>query len=129
MGPNYVGAVADQNIQGDNKRFFYALYRDDVGNLYYWKVDQYSDNAAYVVNNPGLAPNDFQEFEYGVDFFDGRLATDHSRPYSNLAFDQYRWDSQNINYYINNTQGNANNGQFVARINAPYTYPAGSQIS
>jgi len=128
MGPQYVGAVGEQNVLGDNKRFFYALYRDDVGNLYYWKVDQLTDTAGYVVNNPGLAQNDFQEFEYGVDFFDGRLATDHSRPYTNLAFDQYRWDNQNINYYISTASG-ANKGQFVARINQPYTYTAGQQIS
>ena len=105
MGPQYVGAVGEQNILGDNKRFLYALYRDDVGNLYYWKVDQLTDTAGYVVNNPGLSQNDFQEFEYGVDFFDGRLATDHSRPFSNLAFDQYRWDNQNINYYISTASG------------------------
>jgi len=128
MGPQYVGAIGEQNVFGDNKRFFYALYRDDVGNLYYWKIDQLTDTASYVVNNPGLAQNDFQEFEYGVDFFDGRLATDHSRPYSNLAFDQYRWDTQNINYYISTASGSTK-GQFVARVNQPYTYSAGQQLS
>ena len=60
--------------------------------------------------------NNFENFEYGVDFFDGRLATDHSRPYTNLYFDQYRWDNKNSYYYIDN-QGN-----LVVRINSTYVY-------
>jgi hypothetical protein len=120
---HYVGVVNDASIYGEGKRYFYALYRDDVGNLFYWKVDNLSDTASYAVNNAGLAQNDFDQFEYGVDYFDGRLAVDHSRPYTNLAFDQYRWDNQNIYYYLNS------NGEFVARINQVYTYPAGIQLS
>jgi hypothetical protein len=120
MGPNYVGGLGDQNIYGDNKRFFYGLRRSDPdGTLYFTRIDNLTDNATYTINTPGLAQNDFNEFEYGQDFFDGRLAADHSRPYSNLYFDQYRWDTQNIYYYINS------NGEFVARVNAAYSsYPA-----
>ena len=46
------------------------------------KVDQLQDQDTVTINNPGLNENDFKEFEYGVDFFDGRLESDHSRPYS-----------------------------------------------
>ena len=120
----YVGGDLDYSaILGEGKRYFYALFRDDEGTLFYWKIDNLTDNASYVVNNPGLPENDFEEFEYGIDYFDGRLSEDHSRPYSNLAFDQYRWDNQNINYYMNS------NGEFVAVVNQSYTYEAGQQLS
>ena len=119
---HYIGLDPSQYV-GDSKRYFYALYRDDTGTLYYWKIDNLTDTAAYTVNNPGLAENDFQDFAYGVDYFNGRLASDHSRPYSNLAFDQYRWDNLNINYYMNA------NGEFVARVNQGYTYDPSQIIS
>lgn len=119
----YIGQGADSGVLGDQKRYLYALYRDDVGDLYYWKIDNLTNDGSYFVNNPGLAQNDFEDFEYGVDFFDGRLADDHSRPYPNLAFDQYRWDNRNIYYYINES------GDFCAKINQAHVYPADQIIS
>jgi hypothetical protein len=114
---NYVGNYDTSKALGDNKRFFYALRRTDDGTLYFTRVDQLTSTESITINNPGLPPDDFNEFEYSVDFFDGRLETDHSRPYTNLYFDQWRWDNQNIYYYLNA------NGEFVARVNGPvYTY-------
>ena len=75
-----------------------------------------SSSASISINVAGNNGNNFENFEYGVDFFDGRLATDHSRPYTNLYFDQYRWDNKNSYYYIDN-QGN-----LVVRINSTYVY-------
>lgn len=115
----YVGQEAiGQGLLGEgNVRYFYGMRRTDDGVLYFTKVDQLADNdTAITVNNPGLAENDFEEFEYGVDYFDGRLADDHSRPYSNLYFDQYRWDTVNAYYYING------NGELIVRLNKAYTY-------
>jgi hypothetical protein len=86
-----------------NPRYFYGLQRKDDGTLSFFKVDQLSSSASIAVNVPGPSANNFENFEYGVDFFDGRLATDHSRPYPNLVFDQYRWDSKNCYYYLDNT--------------------------
>ena len=81
-----------------NPRYFYAIRRDDDGLLFFSKIDQLTDLGTITINNSGLTENDYTEFEYGVDFFDGRLAEDHSRPYSNLQWDQYRWDSKNVYY-------------------------------
>jgi hypothetical protein len=64
-----------------------------------------------------LQENDYPDFEYGVDFFDGRLEEDHSRPYANLQWDQYRWDNKNVYYYINTA------GEFIVRVNQSYVYP------
>lgn len=109
-------------LGADNPRFMYALRRTDEGDLYFAKIDQIKDVDGVIINNPGLTQNDFQDFEYGVDFFDGRQEVDHSRPYSNLQWDQYRWDNKNIYYYID-AEGN-----FVVRVNQQYTYPPGSQV-
>ena len=100
-----------------NPRYFYAIRRDDEGLLYFSKIDQLTDLGSITINNSGLTENDYTDFEYGVDFFDGRLAEDHSRPYSNLQWDQYRWDSKNVYYYINTA------GEFIVRINQAYVYP------
>jgi hypothetical protein len=125
----YAGNEFNLNdLLGDgNPRYLYALARQDGGTndgtLYFYKVDQLTSNATLILNNPGSSTNNFENFEYGVDFFDGRLATDHSRPYTNLAFDQYRWDNKNCYYYIDNT------GELVVRINQAYNYPSNQIIS
>jgi 50S ribosomal subunit-associated GTPase HflX len=89
--------------------------------MIYNKIDQLKDVDTITINNPGASVDDFTEFEYGVDFFDGRLESDHSRPYDNLEWDQYRWDNKNAYYYVNE------NGELVVRINQAYKYDA-SQI-
>jgi hypothetical protein len=113
----YIGAVSATELLGNNNpRFFYALRRTDEGTLYFEKIDQLIDVDSVTINIAGNSANNFEDFEYGVDFFDGRLAEDHSRPYTNLKFDQYRWDARNMYYYINA------NGELVARINQAYSY-------
>jgi hypothetical protein len=110
-----------------NPRYLYGLQRVDGGandgTLYFYKIDQLSSTASLTLNVPGSSANNFENFEYGVDFFDGRLATDHSRPYPNLVFDQYRWDNKNCYYYIDSA------GELVVRINQSYTYSALQIIS
>jgi hypothetical protein len=115
------GEIALNDILGEgNPRFFYALRRQDdgtnTGNLYFTKIDQLSSTDTITLNAPGTSDNNFESFEYGIDFFDGRLASDHSRPYPNLSFDQYRWDGKNCYYYINA------NGELIVRINQVYPY-------
>jgi hypothetical protein len=115
----YIGNENDLSdlVGPDNRRYFYALRRDDEGLLFLAKIDQIHDTDTITINNSGLTENDYTEFEYGVDFFDGRLAEDHSRPYSNLQWDQYRWDNKNMFYYLNEK------GEFIARLNQRYIYP------
>jgi hypothetical protein len=116
----YIGNEnTSQSLLGpDEVRYFYGLSRDAAGTLKFTRIDQLLGLDTLTVNNLGPASENFENFEYGVDFFDGRDATDHSRPYENLNFDQYRWDNKNIYYYINAQ------GQLVARTNQAYTnYP------
>ena len=121
---HYVGQTPGiSELLGEGQpRYFYALRRTEDGTLFFAKIDQLKDVDTITINNPGASADDFTEFEYGVDFFDGRLAEDHSRPYSNLEWDQYRWSGRNIYYYIND------NGEFVVRLNNEYVYPADSIV-
>jgi hypothetical protein len=102
----------------NNPRYFYALRRTEQGDLYFAKIDQIKDSDTIVINDPGLTENNFEDFQYGVDFFDGRTEAEHDRPFTNFHWDQYRWDSKNTFYYIND------NGEFVVRINQQYKYDA-----
>ena len=123
----YVGGEISLNdmLGEGNPRYLYALSRHDGGTddgtLYFFKIDQLRDTDTITLNEPGSSDNNFEQFEYGIDFFDGRLASDHSRPYPNLAFDQYRWDGKNCYYYINAS------GELVVRINQVYAY-SGDEI-
>jgi hypothetical protein len=121
----YVGGEISLNdILGEgNPRFFYGLRRDESGTLFFSKIDQLRDTATITLNVPGPNAGNFEQFEYGIDFFDGRLATDHSRPYPNLVFDQYRWDGKDCYYYINT------NGELVVRVNTAYTYSQDQIVS
>ena len=121
----YAGNDLNQNsLLGEgNPRYFYGLRRLDDGTLFFDKIDQLTSIAPITLNIAGINGNNFENFEYGVDFFDGRLATDHSRPYPNLYFDQYRWDDKNCFYYLDNT------GQLVVRINQTYTYSPAQIVS
>jgi hypothetical protein len=118
----FVGNNPDQLIeQLGESRYFYALRRDDDGYLYLYKTDQLAGAEDVIqVNKIGDDPSkDFTDFEFGVDFFDGRLENHEIDPeIENINWEQFRWDSRNIFYYINE------HGEFVVRINQPYAYPA-----
>lgn len=116
MSTYYVGDHDTGALLGaGNARYYYALRRTEEGDLYFTRVDQLIGDDEIIINNIGLAADDFTEFAIGVDYFDGRN-TDHIRPDPNLHPDQYRWDSRSIYYYINAE------GELVARVNKAYTY-------
>lgn len=118
MSTFYVGnSPQDILTQLGNSRYFYALRRSEDGDLFFAKVDQLIDQDTITVNVAGASEDNFNSFEYGVDYFDGRLEEDHSRPDANLYWDQYRWDTRNMYYYINEE------GELIVRINQKYNYP------
>ena len=121
MTTYYVGNNPDLLLQQlGETRFLYALRKDDQGYLYLYKTDQLAgNNDAFQINRVGDDPGkDYVDFEFGVDFFDGRLDNHEIDPaIENINWEQWRWDSRNIFYYIND------NGEFVVRVNQPYDYP------
>jgi len=114
----------DTNVYLENgvkDRYFYGLRRTDEGELYIGKVDQLSANDPITINLPGNVDDNYKDFDQGYDFYEGR-DLNHSKPFVNLKYEQFRWDDVNLNYYINDE------GEFVVRLNSnrgdgTITYP------
>ena len=114
----------DTNVYLENgvkDRYFYGLRRTDEGELYIGKVDQLSANDPVTINLPGNIDDNYKDFDQGYDFYEGR-DLNHSKPFVNLKYEQFRWDDVNLNYYINDE------GEFVVRLNSnrgdgTITYP------
>ena len=98
---------------GIKSRYFYGLRRTDEGTLYIGKVDQLQANDPVTINVPGAIVDNYEGFDQGEDFYEGR-DLNHAK--------QFRWDDVNLNYYINSE------GEFVVRLNSKVgdgtiTYP------
>lgn len=116
-GNYYLGQNPD-DLLGGQPRFFYALRRTDEGEIYFLRVDNLKDDEAIDLNNPGLPEDNYNDFEVGVDFYEGR-DINHNLTFLNLKYEQYRWDDRSMFYYIDD------DGQLTVRINKGYTYPTG----
>jgi hypothetical protein len=109
----YVGSAPLAGQTSD--RYFYALRRDDDGQLFVAKVDIASPTDDLQVNRPGGPDGNFSDWQTGEDFFEGRNPN-HELVFDNLNYEQMRWDEKNIYYYVNDV------GELVLRINTKYTY-------
>lgn len=118
MASNYVFGRDPSELIGDQPRYLYALRRTDEGELYFARVNQLSRDDSFTLNNEGDYENNYNDFEPGVDFFEGRDVY-HNIVYSNLNYEQFRWDDKSLYYYIND------DGQLVVRMNTKYQYPSG----
>jgi hypothetical protein len=117
MNQNYLGAVGSDSMSGPSEqRYFYGLRTDEDGNIYFTRVDIMTSSEGIQVNNPGDANDDWEYFELGVDYFEGKNPETHVKDTPNLNFDQYRFDSRSAYYYINA------NGELVVRYNQGYSY-------
>ena len=104
---------------GQSPRYWYALRRNQDGELFIVRSDQLTDKDAYEINIPGDPADNFEDFEPGVDFFDG-IDAEHQPEFENMYYPQYRWDDRSIFYYVDSQ------GQLIQRINQGYTYPTGT---
>lgn len=104
---------------GQSPRYWYALRRNQDGELFIVRSDQLTDKDAYEINTPGDPADNFEDFEPGVDFFDG-VDIEHEPEFENMYYPQYRWDDRSIFYYVDSQ------GQLIQRINQGYTYPTGT---
>lgn len=103
---------------GTSPRYWYALRRNEDGELFIVRSDQLTDKEAYQLNIPGDPTENFEAFEPGTDYFDG-IKIDHEPEYENMYYTQYRWDDRSIFYYVDSQ------GMLVQRINQGYSYPSG----
>jgi hypothetical protein len=113
----YLGTVPLESL-GDSPRYWYALRRNDDGELFLFRSDQLRDKDSIELNLPGDPTENFEDFEPGIDFFEG-VTQDQEIAYDNLVWVQYRWDDRNMLYYIDNE------GRLTQRINQGYVYPVG----
>jgi len=115
---NYYIGQNPENSLGDSPRYFYAIRRGDNGQMYLRRVDNLKDKDSVDVNLPGDPAETFEDFEPGIDYFEG-INADHEQVYANMFYPQYKWDNRSILYYIDDE------GMLVQRINQNYDYPTG----
>jgi hypothetical protein len=103
---------------GNSPRYWYALRRNEDGELYIVRSDQVTDNDTYTINEVGDPTGNFEDFEPGIDYFEG-VDEEHNKVYDNMKYTQYRWDDRSIFYYVDS------DGNLIQRINRGYSYPSG----
>ena len=118
MSSNYYLGTSPLESLGDSPRYFYGMRRNSDGELFLIRSDQLKDAGDVELNTPGSTAETFDDFEAGIDFFDG-IDADHNVIYDNLKYPQYKWDDRSIFYYVDAQ------GQLVMRINKGYVYPTG----
>ena len=99
-------------------RFFYGLRRTDEGDLYLVKSDQLKATDGVQLNRPGDPEQNYPDFQRGIEFFEGR-DEEHNTLYTNLRYEQFRWDDRNLIYYVDDE------GNLIVRINQNYDFPDG----
>jgi hypothetical protein len=103
---------------GQSPRYWYALRRNDDGELYIVRSDQVTDKESYSINDVGDPTENFEDFEPGIDYFEG-VDAEHNKLFDNMKYTQYRWDDRSIFYYVDSE------GNLIQRIFQGYTYPTG----
>ena len=113
----YLGTTPTEGL-GNSPRYWYALRRNEDGEMFLVRSDQIIDRDAYELNIPGPPEEDFDNFVVGTDYLDG-INVEHEPVKENMYYPQYRWDDRSLFYYVDNE------GMFVVRINKGYAYPNG----
>jgi hypothetical protein len=120
MSSTYYLGTSPNEALGESPRYWYALRRNDDGELFLFRSDQLKDKDSIELNLPGELAENFEDFESGIDYFEG-IEIDHEIAYENLVWTQYRWDNRNMLYYIEPEEG-----RLIQRINQGYVYPEGT---
>jgi len=115
----YIGTNPQDLINDYAAKKFYGLRRTDNGELFIAKMDIAAKNDSIEINKNGDPTQNYPNFEEGQDFYEGR-DVNHNLVYDNLNYEQLRWDTRNISYYVNEE------GELVARINHSFTYDENS---
>ena len=116
----YIGTSPTDVINGFIKRYMYGLRRNDDGELFLVKIDQLSggDENIAVINDVGIAAENYLDFEEGIDYLAG-IDEQHEIVNDNLRYPQFKWDNRSLTYFIDPADG-----QFIQRLSETYVYPA-----
>lgn len=118
---NYVGMNPEQIYGAIDNRYFYGIRRNDDGELFLVKIDQTKKGETVVIQE-NISTSSFQNFEEGQDFYEGRDVF-HEIVYTDLKYEQFKWENRNILYYIDE------NGLFTLKINETHIYDNNSSSS
>jgi hypothetical protein len=110
----YLGQDPEQSL-GGAPRFFYGLRKNENGSIFLVRSDQIKGRDSIEVNIPGEDIGNYNDFENGVDFYEG-IDINHNTVFENLKYQQYRWDDRPVFYYIDAE------GQLVVKINNGHNY-------
>ena len=115
----YIGTTPSEVQAGFIKRYFYGLRRNSDGEMFLQVLDQLrlGQENVVIVNDLGVAEENYPDFEEGIDFLDG-IDINHEQAYPNLRYQQFKWENRSLLYYIEDSTG-----FFVQRISEAYTYP------
>ena len=95
----YIGTSPSEVQSGFIKRYFYGLRRNDDGELFLVVVDQLrgGDENVVIVNDLGVAEDNYPDFEEGIDVLDG-IDINKDVLYPNLRYPQFSLTTDH--YYI-----------------------------
>lgn len=111
----YIGGTPESVFGSIDNRFFYAIRRNDDGELFLAKVDQAKPGEIFTLNRGGITSDSFQNFDQGQDFFEGRDVY-HELVYTDLKYEQFKWDNRNLFFYVDS------DGYFSIKINENHAY-------
>jgi hypothetical protein len=123
MSNNYYLGQTPEEFMNQTSRYFYGIARNADGFLTVTKVNLDTSTEAISLEDPnsvGTLDQTYDQFEEGVDFFEGVDATTRMPNYQGLKFEQYKWSADDLYYYVDG-QGN-----LVVRVDFPYNYSEGA---
>jgi hypothetical protein len=96
MNSNFFFGRSQDEMIGSQPRYFMGIKRNDDGEITLTLVDQLSRVDSISINNPGDIDNNYEGFEIGTDFFEGRDV------FHNIVYENYFHSIFQLNfYYIN----------------------------
>lgn len=112
---HYIGSSPNDIFRDIDNRFFYAIRRNDSGELFLAKIDQSKPGETITLQRGGISSESFQNFDQGQDFFEGRDVY-HEIVYDELRYEQFKWDNRDIFFYVDA------DGYFTIKVNENHTY-------
>lgn len=100
MTTPYVLGKSVEEYNNPTSTYLYALRRTEDGDLYLLKVSETDPDASFKLFGEEV-PADFEDYQLGDDFFNGRNE-DHELVYdtADVKYEQWKWLNSQQTYYI-----------------------------
>lgn len=123
MANNYYLGQTPEEFFNQTSRYFYGLARTDDGFIAVTKINLDIDSEPVSLENPAAITDytqTFDQFEEGVDFFEGVDQVTRMPNYQGMKYEQYKWSPDDLYYYVDG------DGNLVVRTDFPYNYSEGA---